>query len=260
MGGEAELAAREVEVDQRLRQARERHAQLLGMGAGAPGGGGSIKYEPPPNFPPEFCCVRPFLHHDIEAAVPETNGARALVKETYYHWIVCCGLLLYNSVVALVALLSPVTAGASITTTNSAQHFGISILYLVAGIPGAFAVWYYQVYRALAEPPRTSITFAQVGIAVGFLFTVFLAIGISTLGGCGWMYAIGLFGARKAPVAAIMACVSAGLFSAEACVFMRAFYKLREMSQARMINEALGRQAAAYRVDGSGPVVIAMNV
>ncbi|ORC91976.1 putative membrane-trafficking protein [Trypanosoma theileri] len=197
---EKELAARHEAIRQRQRQI-------------------TSEVGPPPNFPPEFLCIKPQIYHNIREQIPVQHQRFMYILCTLY--ITTIILIIYNLVCALVNFL----------LGGSAMHFGLSFLYLL-GIPGAFIVWYYNAYCAVLDKSYPRHLLACFGIFVGLGFDAWMAVGVPGFGGCGWIIAFGRTG--KVP-AFIMLLISSCLWSLHGVIlfFMFVFF-WRSFSRGRI--------------------------
>lgn len=179
-----------------------------------------------PNFPPKFLCIRPIVYHDITAEViPERQR---FAKAAFASYIALCVLILLNIIVALIGFATPNKAS---STSGSAwgTHFGVSFLYLL-GIPGAFMVWYFQIYTAITGGDPGKYTLASFGMFLGFCFDVFLAIGILKFGGCGWLYIVAAQTDKTNVVTTAVAIVTSASWSVHAVVFIWLWSRFRGYS------------------------------
>ncbi|KAK7200909.1 membrane- trafficking protein [Novymonas esmeraldas] len=153
--------------------------------------------EPDPNFPPECCCVKPLIYHNIREQVPVPQQRFMYILAGLY--IVLMILIVYNIVAALVAFIMG----------GSAMHFGLSFLYLL-GLPGAWITWYYNAYCAIVYSSRPRQLLALLGLLLGVAFDAWMAVGVTGFGGCGWIYAFTIM-SHTVPFALVL--VSAILWS-----------------------------------------------
>ncbi|KPI90729.1 hypothetical protein ABL78_0165 [Leptomonas seymouri] len=133
--------------------------------------------EPEPNFPPECCCVKPMIYHNIREQVPVPQQRFMYILASCYVFLMI--LILYNIVCAIVAFIFG----------GSALGFGLSFLYLL-GFPGAWMLWYYNVYCATVYLSRPRQLMALLGLLLGFCFDAWMAVGVTNFGGMGFIYAI----------------------------------------------------------------------
>jgi hypothetical protein len=137
-----------------------------------------------PNFPPKFLCFDPIVYHSIPNEVPVDR--QRFVRGCYMNYYLTVALIILNILTAAVAYGSPTAGG--VNPQPWPQHFGVSFLYLL-GIPGAFVVWYYQLYLACSRCDGNYMM-ALIGVAIALLFAVFMMIGVVGYGGCGWLFVI----------------------------------------------------------------------
>ncbi|KAJ1540171.1 hypothetical protein HK405_011796 [Cladochytrium tenue] len=103
---EAELARREAELSRREEGLREQENAMRQHGFRVP------------NWPPFY----PLIYHNIEEEIPEVS--RGVMKRIYFFWLATLGLLGWNLIACLALLISR-------TTTNSANDFGVSLIYYI---------------------------------------------------------------------------------------------------------------------------------
>lgn len=131
---------------------------------------------PEPNFPPECCCIKPMIYHNIKLQVPKPQQRFMYILAGLYLSLLV--LILYNIVAALVNFI----------LGGSATMFGFSFLYLL-GIPGAWITWYYNIYVAVTAASRPRQVLGLFGLFIGFAFDAWMAVGVA-FGACGWIAAI----------------------------------------------------------------------
>ncbi|KAG5492895.1 hypothetical protein JKF63_01475 [Porcisia hertigi] len=171
--------------------------------------------EPDPNFPPECLCIKPVVYHNIREQVPVPQQRFMYILAGLY--IALMVLVFYNIVASLVVFI----------LGGSAMHFALSFLYLL-GLPGAWITWYYNVYCAIVYTSRPRVLLSMFGLFVGAAFDIWMAVGVSGFGGCGWIYGIHL----KNTVVMWPVLVSAVLWSLHAamlCVMMLHFWRVSSL-------------------------------
>lgn len=179
-----------------------------------------------PNFPPRFLCIRPVVYHDIMAEVaPERQR---FAKVTFGAYLAICILIPLNIIAALIGFATPNKPSADSGSTWG-THFGVSFLYLL-GVPGAFMVWYYQVYSGITKGESGTYTQATLGVFLGFAFDVFMAIGIFGFGGCGWLYIVAAQTDKSNVATTAVSVITSVAWSAHACVFLYIWPMLRRFS------------------------------
>ncbi|AIO02083.1 membrane-trafficking protein, putative [Leishmania panamensis] len=169
--------------------------------------------EPDPNFPPECCCVKPIIYHNIREQVPVPQQRFMYILAGLY--ITLMVLIVYNIVAALVAFI----LGGNVT------HFGLSFLFLL-GIPGAWIAWYYNVYCAIVYSSRPRQKLALLGLFLGVAFDVWMAVGVTGFGGCGWLYAFSLMRTVTSFVMILISAILWSLHGFALCVVMLRYWRV----------------------------------
>lgn len=177
-----------------------------------------------PNWPPRCCCIEPIVYHDIERAVP--TDRIPFVKFSYYVYFFTIFQLIYNLVCCIAGVVADPKDGV-FDKNDYAVNTGVSVIHLL-GIVGAFLVWHFQIYNAVQL--RGSLNrygTAYLGLGIAFLYSVFVAIGITGYGGAGWLYCLTLRSMKKSDAPWIMAAISASFWTLECIFFFFMFFKLR---------------------------------
>ncbi|EAN84219.1 hypothetical protein C3747_1g328 [Trypanosoma cruzi] len=169
----AMVEAKEKELEERRESIRRRQRSI------------AAEVGPPPNFPPAFLCIRPQVYHNIKEQVPVHLQRFMYTLCALYICLIV--MIIYNIACAFVNFLMG----------GSTMQFALSFLYLL-GIPGAFVVWYYNVYCATKDSSQSRKLMSYFGLLVGLIFDVWMAVGLSGFGGCGWIITLGL--THNAPV------------------------------------------------------------
>lgn len=133
--------------------------------------------EQEPNFPPECCCVKPLIYHNIRVQVPVPQQRFMYILCSLYISLLI--LIVYNIVASLIYFI----------LGGSTLHFGLSFIYLI-GIPGAWICWYYNLYIAMTQNSRPRQIMGLFGLFLGVAFDAWMAVGVVGLGGCGWMVTV----------------------------------------------------------------------
>lgn len=181
----------------------------------------SSAVQPPPNFPPECCCVKPIIYHNISLQIPTSQQRfMYILCGLYLSQIV---LIVYNVVAALVMFIFG----------GSAMHFGLSFIYLL-GIPGAFMFWYYNIYSAFVKLSRLRQVLGLLGLLLGLGLDIWMAIGVYGLGGCGYITAFAGIGTG---VAFIMVLIAAILWTLHGVLMFSMFVRFWAAS-ARILKDA----------------------
>ncbi|KAG5467617.1 hypothetical protein CUR178_01262 [Leishmania enriettii] len=169
--------------------------------------------EPDPNFPPECCCVKPIIYHNIREQVPIAQQRFMYILAGLY--VTLIALIIWNIVAAVVAFIFG----------GSTSHFGLSFLYLL-GLPGAWIAWYYNVYCAIVYSSRPRQLLALLGLLIGVGFDVWMAVGVIGFGGCGWFYALSLRGKVAPFVLVLLSAILWSLHGFTLCVMMLRYWRV----------------------------------
>ena len=175
------------------------------------------------NFPREFCCIKPMVHHDIEQEIP--TGRQGFMRSHLAGYYAQCCVLLFNVVTSIAAVSSPDNPDIKSPTGGWSTHMGVSIVHLL-GIPGAFVLWYFTSYTALKTGKSSSYFQAMLGLAVAFFYNLFMCLGIEGYGASGWLFALQLRDEKTGSVAFIMVLVNALAWSLEIFYFVWAMKKV----------------------------------
>jgi hypothetical protein len=209
------LVAKEREIAARMQNLKERQQQVM-----------HALQSLQPNWPPCHClCIQPIVYHDIAKAVPADRMGYA--KSSYTNYGVTIFIIVYNIICAIAGFATETKQGVTDETSYS-THFGLSLLHLL-GIPGAFMVWHFQIYRAVQPVGQlTRYGTAYLGICIALLYDIFMAIGIPGFGGCGFMYALKLKDNKASEVPFILSIICAVFYSLQAVWFVWAWFRLRK--------------------------------
>lgn len=123
------LASVRAALDARERSLAAREAALARAEADVRRSGGGANLGPDKNWP-RGC---PVVHHDIQGEVPA--GAQGCVRAAYGAYLGLCLCLLFNAVAVLVRL------GAAKMDPTKLPSFLMAMIYLCAGVPGAWVLW-----------------------------------------------------------------------------------------------------------------------
>jgi len=162
------------------------------------------------------------VYHDIDKAVPADRVS--FVKASYTLYFITIFLLVYNVAMAIAGVVA--TSNGSNPGAKWTQQLILSILYLVLGVPGAFVVWHFQVYKAVQ--PRGTLNryrVAYLGLWIAILFTAWLAIGLTGYGGAGFLYALTLKSSKTSSAPAYMSLASAICFTCQTLYFLWMFFR-----------------------------------
>jgi hypothetical protein len=176
-----------------------------------------------PNWPPQFCCIGPVVYHDISRAVPADRIGYA--KSSYTTYFITIFVIFYNIICAIAAFASEGKDG---DKTPYAEQMGVSLVHLL-GIPGAFLVWHFQVYKAVQ--PRGQLTrygTAYLGICIAFVYNVFMAVGLPGYGGCGFLFAFACKQYKTSAAPFYMSLICAIIYCGLCIYFIFSFFRLRK--------------------------------
>mmetsp|Transcript_23342 Transcript_23342/g.28215 ORF Transcript_23342/g.28215 Transcript_23342/m.28215 type:complete len:324 (+) Transcript_23342:214-1185(+) len=153
-GGDAEAALKlkEKELEKRLAEVQRREKALASGGST----GGKEK-----NFPPYF----PMVHHNIEEDIPQDK--QHVVKHCFYCYLGILGCLLWNTIAVTAAMLTGDVGVAS---------WLWCIIYCMAGVPGAWYLWYERLYEACKGDRALSFAFFFLAFSIHCVFVVWCAL------------------------------------------------------------------------------------
>ena len=205
------LAEKEREVEQRFGALRERQQVVM-----------QALKSLQPNWPGHCLCIGPIVYHDIEEAVPQDR--KQFAKTSYGNYFFTIFLLCYNLLVAIAGIASE---NKVTDDTQYALHLGISFVHLL-GIPGAFLVWHFQLYKAVQPVgPLNRYSVAFLGLFIALLYDIFMAIGVVGYGAGGFWYAFVLRDKKQSKVPFYMCLVCAIFWAGQALFFLYVIFKLR---------------------------------
>lgn len=195
------VEAKEAQNAARRSELRKRQGEVLSIA------------EPDPNFPPECCCIKPVIYHNIRVQIP--------VNQQRFMYILCG---LYLSLIVLI-IYNIVAAFVNFIFGGSALHFGLSFLYLI-GLPGAWVLWYYNIYCATTESNKPRQLLGILGLFLGVAFDVWMAVGVSGFGGCGWLITLGSTGSLPRFIVLLIAAILWTLHALLLCFMMLRYWRV----------------------------------
>ena len=205
------LIEKEREVEQRMAALRERQGVVM-----------QALKSLQPNWPGHCLCIGPIVYHDIDEAVPQDR--KSFAKTSYGNYFFTIFLLCYNLIVAIAGIASENSSAGD--ETEYGLHLGISFVHML-GIPGAFMVWHFQIYKAVQTiGPLNRYSVAFLGVVIALLYDCFMAVGVTAYGGAGWMYAFTLKDKKVSKVPFYMCLVCAVFWTGQAIFFLYFIYKL----------------------------------
>ncbi|BBN03062.1 secretory carrier-associated membrane protein [Marchantia polymorpha subsp. ruderalis] len=135
LGGAKELKKKERELKQREDELRKKEQELKRREEAAARAGILIEDK---NWPPFL----PFLHHDIPRDIP--LHLQRIQYFAYASWLGMLLCLTWNFIAVTAAW-----AKGSVTAAYGVQIWFLAIIYILAGFPGSYFLWYRPVYRAM---------------------------------------------------------------------------------------------------------------
>ena len=169
------LASARAALDARERDMAAREAALSraeadvrrGGGGGGRGGGSG----PDKNWP--RCC--PVVHHDIAGEIPAS--AQGAIRAAYWAYLGLVFCLLFNTGAVFVRFavhkLDP----------TKLPSFLMAAIYLCAGVPGAWLLWYARVYNAAIKDRALTYAFFFLAFGAHLIFCAWTAIAPPIAGG-----------------------------------------------------------------------------
>jgi len=160
-GGEATVRVRE--LDERERVLDERERELARREAELQANGGNTKRK---NYP--FPGVFVFTYHSINEEIPEDK--RDAVRMCHYSFIVTVTALLWNLICATAAALK----------FGAVTGWFMAVIYLGAGVPLAWVLWYRRIYSACKHDSAIGFLWFFLMYLVHIGFTIYAFTGMST--------------------------------------------------------------------------------
>jgi hypothetical protein len=225
---EADLNRREAELNKREAELRRLELEIRNNPAMK-----SIK-----NWP-KYCAV---VHHDIAGEIPAEN--QGMVKTAYYAFLGFIFCAFYNIAFG--------TSAGLIEGKVGIGNWLWSALFLVAGVPGAFILWYMRLYNAAIKDGAFKYAVFFIFFLGHLIFVGWAAVGPPILAKwslTGWWAAINMI--DKNDAVGILYFIGAALWSLE---FLWSFWTLKNvytafrgggMSMTQARNEAARRAAGA---------------
>ncbi|BDA41493.1 Putative secretory carrier-associated membrane protein 1 [Coccomyxa sp. Obi] len=160
-GDEGNYAHRAEQLDLKEKELRAKEAELRKMEEGLRATGA---LRPEKNWPK--CC--PFVHHDIPGEIPAAE--QGMVRCCYFAFLGFIVTVFYNLFGSLVALCAMGQASGRLPA------FFLAAVYVSAGIPGAWILWYMRVYHAAIKDRAFTYAIFFVFFCVHIIFCVWSAI------------------------------------------------------------------------------------
>lgn len=150
---EEKLAALERDLEKRSEHVAKLEAQL-------------------PNWPSK--CY-PLTYHDIDKDIPEQQ--RPIVKKFYFYWRFMAIALAVNFLAVLVIMIE--------TGRMSIIDVLLALLYVAAGLPGSWWLWYKPIYKTMKNKSSIQWSFFIFGYTVHWLFVFCIGISVPYFAGAG---------------------------------------------------------------------------
>jgi len=167
------------------------------------------KYKPP-NWP---CECYPITYHNISEEIPENH--KTLVRKFYAHLLFAWVGLFWNWLTLLVIWASD--AGGS---TGSSDALWSSI-FLVAGLPGAWKLWYRPLYNGVKDSKGGQWIMFFLFFFAHMVFAAILGLGVPSCAASGLFMMIKMFG-NSHSLAGIFCLISVIVWSIEflVCIYL----------------------------------------
>lgn len=201
LGGSKDLKKREKELRAKEEELNRREKELKRREDAAARAGILIESK---NWPFPFF---PILHHDIRNDIPAHS--RRLMYVAYGSWLGILLCLLWNFICVSAAWIGHV---------GGVQIFLLGIIYLLAGYPLSYFLWYRPLYRAMRSESLLRFGWFIIFYLLHIAFVVLAAIAPPIIfkgkSLAGLIPAISLFGDKL--IVGILYAVGAGLYILEA--------------------------------------------
>lgn len=231
-GMEADLAKREAELNAREAELKRWEADLRSSG----------RLRPKKNWPK--CC--PITVMDIKGEVPKE--LQALVYAAYYSFLGLCLCLVYQLAATIVALA--LINGKS----GRLSGFFLALIYMIIGIPAAWALWYIRLYTASIKDRAFTYAFFFLAFCIHIFWCIWSAISPPILFNkwsyAGWITAIVAALPNNATVGVVYI-VGAVFWSVEALLSIYTLQRVYSNFRGQGKSSQLKNEAMAAAVTGS---------
>ncbi|KAI5072719.1 hypothetical protein GOP47_0012825 [Adiantum capillus-veneris] len=156
-GNGKDLNRREKELEAREAELRRREQELKRREDAAAKAGIVIEER---NWPPFF----PIIHHDIVREIP--SHLQRIQYFAFASWLGLIVCLLWNLVAVSAAWIKH----------NGVNIFLLAIIYLVAGVPGSYVLWYRPLYRAMRTESALKFGWFFLFYLLHLCFIIFAAV------------------------------------------------------------------------------------
>lgn len=200
--------------------------------------------EKPKNWPPCYPLVRQAVDEDVADPM-----ARRLVKFTFWCFVLHIIALSLNMIGCLAILVSPSQA----TDPTAGTNFGISVVFLLLGVPLSWVFWYRPLYNASVEDKASGYLIFLCMFAINIIFIGVLIVGIPAGGSTGFINMIQAFSLGKVP-AGIICIVAMAALGAELALCIWIIIRVYMHFRGRGGTGAVQREAV-----GNAAEVVASN-
>jgi hypothetical protein len=125
-----------------------------------------------PNWPSK--CY-PLTYHDIDKDIPEQY--RPIVKKFYFYWRYMAVNLIVNFIAVFVIMIQ--------TGSMSLISVLLALLYIAAGLPGSWWLWYKPIYKTMKSKSSIQWSFFIFGYTIHWLFVFCMGISVPYFAGAG---------------------------------------------------------------------------
>jgi hypothetical protein len=169
----------------------------------------------PKNFPP---CL-PLVSHDIERDIP--SNRKRFVKFMFFSYFYTCFVLIANMCINFYIANQP-----NKKETNDQYSKGqwMSLAYLI-GIPIAFPLWYWPLYRSVGLREGSRYVFSCIGLLIAIAGGGFSLLGIIEYGAVGIIYMIDAYEDKSNDTPGTMALLMVILWGVQVAMVVFAFVR-----------------------------------
>jgi len=172
----ADLQKRQEELERKAQELQRREDELKNSSINA-------QRNNWPPLPDKFC-FQPCFYQDIEVEIP--LEFQKVVNMLYYIWMFHTLMYLLNVIGCLALLIQQ----------GYVAMFGLSILYCVLFTPASYLCWFRPVYKAFRSDSSFNFMVFFVIFFGQLISTAIQAIGLPSLGTCGFVVALSSFSSQ----------------------------------------------------------------
>ena len=169
----------------------------------------------PANFPPCF----PLVSHDIERDIP--SNRKSFVKFMFAVYFFTCFVIVANMCINFYIANQPDAKPNSDDYTRSQW---MSLAYLI-GIPIAFPLWYWPLYRSNGLQQSNKYVLSCIGLAIAIAAGGFSLLGLINYGSVGIIYMIDAYADKSSSTPGTMAIIMVILWSLQVGAMIYAFVR-----------------------------------